>query len=154
MKETNEHVRFEYKMVDGSGYQNGWIFRKVPKGGKGSFSIQKFMLHISDLYMGLSSNIFRKKCKTIFLKWGGGGQRPFGNFPKLHQFWKPDPSLSGISPLPLLGTQFSAKWVTNLGDTYVVVVMYSFHISALKICFNMFHVVMETDVRCMQWVGV
>ena len=35
------------KMIDvvreGSRYQFGWIFGKVPKGGGGSFSIQKFM---------------------------------------------------------------------------------------------------------------
>ena len=29
---------------DGWRYQNGWIFGKVPKGGGGSFSIQKFVL--------------------------------------------------------------------------------------------------------------
>ena len=34
---------------DGSGYQNEWIFGKLPKGARGgSFSIQKFMLQILD----------------------------------------------------------------------------------------------------------
>ena len=34
---------------DGWRHQNWWIFGKVPKGG-GSFSIQKFILRIKDLY--------------------------------------------------------------------------------------------------------
>ena len=29
----------------------------------------------------------------IFRKWGGG-QRPFGTFPKIHQFWRRHPSLT------------------------------------------------------------
>ena len=33
--------------------QNGWIFGKVPKGGEGSFPIQKFILQILDLQTGL-----------------------------------------------------------------------------------------------------
>ena len=36
---------------DGSGYQKGLIFGKVPGGG--SFSNQKFILQILDLYTGL-----------------------------------------------------------------------------------------------------
>ena len=30
----------------------------------------------------------------IFRKWGGGGQRPFGTFPKIHPFWKGEASLN------------------------------------------------------------
>ena len=30
----------------------------------------------------------------IFRKWGGGGQRPFGIFPKIHPFWWGHPSLN------------------------------------------------------------
>ena len=30
----------------------------------------------------------------IFRKWGGGGQRPFGTFPKIHPFWKGQASLN------------------------------------------------------------
>ena len=30
----------------------------------------------------------------IFRKWGGGDQRPFGTFPKIHPFWKRRPSLT------------------------------------------------------------
>ena len=32
-----------------------------------------------------------------FPKMSGGGQRPFGNFPKIHQFWRRHPSLKGPS---------------------------------------------------------
>ena len=35
----------------------------------------------------------------IFRKWGGGGQRPFGTFPKIHHFWRCHPSLSHQVPL-------------------------------------------------------
>ena len=28
-----------------------------------------------------------KNCNIIFLKWGGWGQGPFGNFPKIHPIW-------------------------------------------------------------------
>ena len=31
-----------------------------------------------------------------FQKWGGGGQRPFGNFPKFHPFWCGHPSLRKV----------------------------------------------------------
>ena len=33
----------------------------------------------------------------IFQKWGGGGQRPFGTFPKIDQFWRRHPSLIFLS---------------------------------------------------------
>ena len=50
---------------DGSGYHDGWIFGKLPKGG-GSFSIQKFMLHILDFYVRLFLEVFRKNIATWF----------------------------------------------------------------------------------------
>ena len=37
---------FRQTLREGGRYQLGWIFRKVPKGGMGLFSIQKFMLQI------------------------------------------------------------------------------------------------------------
>ena len=72
----------QYSIRDRSGCQNGWIFGKLPSGGW-SFSIQKFMLKILDLYIGLFSDVFRKNCNIIFRIWG---QRSFGIFPKIHLF--------------------------------------------------------------------
>ena len=81
-------------------HQNGWIFGKFPKGG--SFLIQKkcnfFALNwggvISDL-KNFVANFFAfewipwEKTATFFF-WkrgrGGGGQRPFLNFPEIHPF--------------------------------------------------------------------
>ena len=55
-------------------------FRKTSKGeGEGSFSIQKFMLHVLDLFIGFFPDAFRK--------WEGGVQRPFGIFQKIYPFW-------------------------------------------------------------------
>ena len=44
----NNVQMFFFAIREGSCYQIGWIFGKVPKGGRGegSFSIQKFMLQI------------------------------------------------------------------------------------------------------------
>ena len=43
------------------------------RGGVGvSFSIQKFILQIFDLYKGPSLDVFRKNCNIIFRKWGEG----------------------------------------------------------------------------------
>ena len=42
----------------------------------------------------------------IFRKWwGGGGQRPFGTFPKIHPFWSGDASLSQRYHLRIAKTQ-------------------------------------------------
>ena len=58
-------------------------------GGGGSFSIQKFMLQIFAIIDDTSVMNFRKKLQHNFPKMrGGGGQRPFGTFPKIHPFWK------------------------------------------------------------------
>ena len=39
----------------------------------------------------------------IFRKWGGGSQRPFGTFPKIHPFWKGKASLMvDVSLIPIL----------------------------------------------------
>ena len=54
--------------------QNGWIFGKI---------------YIADFchYRRYLGHEFRKtNCNMIFRKWGGG-QRPFGTFPKIHPFW-------------------------------------------------------------------
>ena len=56
--------------------QNRWSFRKVLTRGGGSISNHIFMSDILDL----------KICYIIFRKWGRS-QRPFGAFPKIHQFW-------------------------------------------------------------------
>ena len=74
------------QLRDGWWYQNGWIFRKVPRGGRGSFSIKnsycRFWTFIQ-VFFG------EKKCNMIFRKWWGGSQRPLGIFPKIHPFWYP-----------------------------------------------------------------
>ena len=69
-------------------------FRKNSKGGwggggVGSFSIQKFILQIFAIIDDTSVMNFRKNLQYNFPKMrGGGGQRPFGTFPKIHPFWK------------------------------------------------------------------
>ena len=54
---------------------------------------------------------FRKKAQHDFPKMRGGDQRPFGTFPKIHQFWRHHPSLmapichhhqTGNAQMPLL----------------------------------------------------
>ena len=43
----------------------------------------------------------------IFRKWGGGGQRPFGTFPKIHPFWYGHASL--------ISNNYNWRWsVTNI----------------------------------------
>ena len=68
-----------------------WMnFRKSSKGrgGGGSFSMKKFILKILGLYTGLYGGFFGKKLQFDFPKMrGGGDQRPFGIFPKIHPFW-------------------------------------------------------------------
>ena len=48
---TNTATHNQSIFRDGSGYQNGWISEKLPKGG-GSFSIKKIIVPILDLYIG------------------------------------------------------------------------------------------------------
>ena len=101
-------------------YQNGWISGKFPKGGGvisdpknfiaiffalekailvmnfrkklrkggGHFRSEKFHCKFSAGATGL-----RKKSQYFFPK-KGRGQRPFGNFPKIHPFWQRQASLS------------------------------------------------------------
>ena len=57
-------------------------------GGGGSFSIQKFILQIFAIIDDTSVMNFRKNLQHSFPKMRGGGQRPFGTFPKIHPFWK------------------------------------------------------------------
>ena len=58
---------------------------KSSKGGL-TFSSQKFMLQILGLYIGFFGR-FPKKMQHSFLNMRGGGQRPFGIFPKIHSIW-------------------------------------------------------------------
>ena len=55
----------------------------------GSFSIQKFILQILDLYKGLEKG-FLKKMQYDYSKLRGG-HRPCGIFPKIHPFWLAPP---------------------------------------------------------------
>ena len=68
-------------------------FRKTSKGGGRSFSIQKYMLQIWTFIMDFFGRFPKQICNIIFRKWGGG-QRPFGIFPKIHLFWGHQPSLT------------------------------------------------------------
>ena len=64
--------------------QNGRIFGKVPKGG-GRFIFNP-KIYIADFchYRQYFGHEFQKKiCMITFRKWGGG-QKPFGTFPKIH----------------------------------------------------------------------
>ena len=58
--------------LEGSRYQIGRIFGKVPRGG-GSFSIQKFILHILDFYKGFFTDVFTKKFAIKFSENGVEG---------------------------------------------------------------------------------
>ena len=61
------------------------------EGGRGTFSIQKFILEILDLHIRLFSDVFRKKLQhnfPIMRGWGVKGRLEF--FPKIHPFWYPD----------------------------------------------------------------
>ena len=67
---------------DGWRYQNGWVFGKSSKGGRGVIYNPKN--YIEDL----CTAIFRKKCKISFRKLGGNkGRLDF------HPFWYQHPSL-------------------------------------------------------------
>ena len=69
-------------LMENLGTGHGWIFGKV-QGGGGSFSIQKFILQILDLYRAFSGH-FPKKIATHFFspKMGGGVEGC------LELFWK------------------------------------------------------------------
>ena len=70
-------------------------FRKSSKGGGrgGVISIQKFILQIFAIIDDTSVMNFRKNLQYNFPKNEGGGQWPFGTFPKIHPFWKGKASL-------------------------------------------------------------
>ena len=53
------------------------------------------MLQIFAIIDNTSVMNFRKKLQHNFPKMSGGGQRPFGTFPKIHPFWKGNASLRG-----------------------------------------------------------
>ena len=63
-------VRKHFTLRDGSGYQNRWIFGKLPR-GEVIFN-QKFILQILDLYIGFFGH-FPKKIATQFSENLGGG---------------------------------------------------------------------------------
>ena len=68
---------------------------KFQRGG-GSFSIQKFILQIFAIIDDTSVMNFRKNLQYNFPKNEGGGQWPFGTFPKIHPFWKGNASLNFV----------------------------------------------------------
>ena len=72
-------------------------FRKSSEGGGGAFSIPKFILQIFAIIDDISVMNFRKNLQYDFPKMRGGGQRPFGTFPKIHPFWEGDASLRIIT---------------------------------------------------------
>ena len=53
----------------------------------GSFSIKKFMLQILGLSAGLFEDEIERNLQLDFPKMRGGGQPPFGTFPKIQPFW-------------------------------------------------------------------
>ena len=61
-------------------------FWKSSERGGGVISNPK--IYIADFchYKRFFGHVFLKNCNMIFRK-GGGGQRPFGIFPKIHPFW-------------------------------------------------------------------
>ena len=82
-KECQARIRKGFS--EASPLQNGWIFGKVP--------IQKFMLQTFAIIKGTSVMNFGTNPQHDFPKMRGGGQRPFGTFPKIHPFWRGDASL-------------------------------------------------------------
>ena len=83
------------KLREACPFKNGWIFGKVPKGGRGVISDPK--IYVADFchYKGYFGHDFQKKSATWFSENEGGGvQRPFGTFPKIHPFWEGNASLS------------------------------------------------------------
>ena len=67
-------------------FQNGWIFGKVPQGGI-KFNPKNCVADFCH-YKRFFGHEFRKKSATWFSEnEGGGGQRPFGIFPKIHPIW-------------------------------------------------------------------
>ena len=84
------------KQWDQLGNMQNWISKTFlnknhPRGG--SFPIQKFMLQIFAIIKGTSVMNFGTNPQHDFLKMRGGGQRPFGTFPKIHPFWSGEASL-------------------------------------------------------------
>ena len=66
----------------------------------GHFRSEKFRCKFS-----AGHHEFMKKLQTKSRKRGGGGQRPFGNFPKIHPFWRRQASLRK-TPSPRLDLLF------------------------------------------------
>ena len=54
------------------------------------------MLQIFAIIDDTSVMNFGKNLQHNFPKMGGGGQRPFGTFPKIHPFWKGNVSLTKV----------------------------------------------------------
>ena len=76
---TNNHRhciwsdRLENQLREGSGYQNGWIFGKVPKGGRGVILKPKIYIAEFGPSYRFFSDVLRKYCNIFFWKWGGRG---------------------------------------------------------------------------------
>ena len=69
-------------------------FRIKSKGGGGSFPIQKIMLQIFAIINVNAVTNLREKAQHRYPKRGGGGQRPFGLYPKIHPLWNAESSFS------------------------------------------------------------
>ena len=52
-----------------------------------------------------------------FPKMRGGGQRPFGTFPKIHQFWRRHPSLITTIVIMVKKVKIEAWWGSERGAT-------------------------------------
>ena len=76
---------YAFFIMDGSRYQNGWIFEKLPKREGEVILIPKIYVAILGLYNlhRFFLDVFRENCNIIFRIWG---QRSFGIFPKIHLF--------------------------------------------------------------------
>ena len=74
-------------------------FRKISKGGEEGviFNPKIYVLDFGSSKQGLLRMKLKKIAKSFSENKGwGGGQRPFGTFPKIHPFWWRHPSLSTI----------------------------------------------------------
>ena len=70
------------------------FWKKCPKRGGGAGVISNPKNFIANLRkLTHIYKLLQKKAQCNFQKWGGGGQRPFGIFPKKHPFWRIQTSL-------------------------------------------------------------
>ena len=70
-------------------------FRKISERGRGGVisDLKKFI----EIFFALETAFFVRFAEKIAMKFSekgaGGGQRPFGNFPEIHSFWRRQASL-------------------------------------------------------------